>query len=195
MKCEPAGRRLFVGEFGLVGVPNEVVFDCSVPPIVTIGFAIVGAAMLALSVLAWRNPQGRLIQRLLVNRWPTEAEADPVSRFFGWTREKAGPNQIWSARLMAPIVGSVFFLAGVYTTWGLIAYCPSYQYIMPDVFGPIALRSVAVSVVICSGLFTALIAYVSMFRVTGVVYRASVALLMFAFTFCWARSGVVSCRT
>jgi len=79
-------------------------------------FTLVGAFVFYLGVMAWVRPQSTIVQSTVVDRYPPAAEADPLTRFFGWTRERAGPVNLNVFRFLGPLNGSVFFVVGAWVT-------------------------------------------------------------------------------
>jgi len=79
-------------------------------------FAIVGAFVFYLGIMAWARPQSSIVQSTLVDRYAPAAEADPLSRFFGFTRERAGSVNLNVFRFLGPLNGGVFFVVGVWVT-------------------------------------------------------------------------------
>jgi hypothetical protein len=77
-----------------------------------------GAFALYTGIMAWKNPNSQFVQSTLMDRYAPEAEADPISRFFGWTREKAGPKNVSTFRIIGPIIGTVFLGVGL---WMLVS--------------------------------------------------------------------------
>ncbi len=90
----------------------------------SIGAIAMGTFTTYLAFLAWRKPESSLVKNLLVQRYPLAEEADPISRFFGLTREKTGERDFKSQRLLGLIIGPLFIIAG----FVLLAYqshCPN----------------------------------------------------------------------
>jgi len=78
--------------------------------------AILGPIALYFGILCWTRPDSNIVQYLVFSRYPTDDEADPVSRFFGFTREMAGPANLLVWRLLGPLIGSVFTFVGLWIT-------------------------------------------------------------------------------
>ena len=76
----------------------------------------IGAFVFYLGILAWRRPQSATVKSFLIEGYPPEEQADPISRFFGWTREKAGPANVGVFRILGPVNGSIFFIVGLWLT-------------------------------------------------------------------------------
>jgi len=74
----------------------------------------IGALTVVWALVAWLRPNSSLAQRFLANPYPTQEQADPISRFFGWTQEKNTPN-ITILRFLAPLIGSAFFVGGIFS--------------------------------------------------------------------------------
>lgn len=115
------------------------------PQLVFLGppFAVLGAWAFYLGVQAWRRPNSRLVQSQLVEGYPTREEADPISRFLGLTRERAGPRNVTVARFLGPFNGSIFVLVGCWMTYTGLTCGPTYPSLVSAIrplIGPLALR-------------------------------------------------------
>ena len=121
---------------GVVSAGSQLVFLG--PP-----FAVLGAWAFYLGVQAWRRPNSRLVQSQLVEGYPTREEADPISRFLGLTRERAGPRNVTVARFLGPFNGSIFVLVGCWMTYTGLTCGPTYPSLVSAIrplIGPLAFR-------------------------------------------------------
>ncbi len=103
-------------------------------------FVFVGGFALVLGIAAWRKPNSPFVQGLVGDRYPTRAEADPISRLMGWTREKAGPTNLNVWRILGPLNGTIFLIVGCHMTASWLR-CRSIQ--LPDyrpLLGPLEFR-------------------------------------------------------
>jgi hypothetical protein len=100
---------------------------------------IVGGFCFYIGIMAWMRPDSDFVQGIVVGRYPTHAEADPISRFFGWTQETSGPANMMVWRLLGPLNGSIFVLVGFWVTLsGILCRAP-----LPDLrplLGPLEWR-------------------------------------------------------
>ncbi len=91
--------------------------SCSENPIfIGILFTIVGAYGFYLGIMCWIKPNAKIVQQIVIESYPRADEADPLSRFLGFTREQAGPVNLRVFKLLGPLNGGVFFLVGVWLT-------------------------------------------------------------------------------
>lgn len=107
---------------------------------------LVGAGGLYLGVMVWVRPNSKFVQALVFDRYDPERTADPVSRFFGFTREKAGAQNLSVWRLLGPINGSLFFCLGVWTTVAQVR-CGMHLAAFLALIGPLEIRPWAPSIV------------------------------------------------
>lgn len=86
--------------------------------LVVMGPLLVGFGVFALycGIMAWRRPESRFIQGQLFDRYEPEDAAGPVSRFFGLTRERAGPWNLAGWRILGPLNGTIFVVVGIWIT-------------------------------------------------------------------------------
>ncbi len=99
----------------------------------------VGLFTIAVAVATWLYPRSRFVEQNLYARYPPRAEADPVSRFFGLTREQAGPMNLWTTRIVGPFAGVGFFMFGVALTSSAVRCAADYHQI-PSLVGPVEFR-------------------------------------------------------
>lgn len=108
--------------------------DCTITDLLRdLLFVGLGAYAVVLGIMAWRRPNSPFVQDQIVEQYPAEQEADPISRFFGWTREKAGPTNLTVSRILGPLSGSIFIIVGCYLTFTWFG-C---RHIVPLDFGPL----------------------------------------------------------
>lgn len=104
--------------------------------------AAFGAFFLWTAFMAWFRPNSRFIQSTNFERYPTEAEANRVAQFFGYTRESMGPTALWSTRLIGSIGGLLFFSIGVIVLIGEFTQCahPNFAVHFPNFLTGIRFR-------------------------------------------------------
>jgi hypothetical protein len=95
-----------------------------------------GIAALFVGIGAWRDPLPAFIRRWMIDIYPLEADADSFSRFFGKTRERA-EKSILVARLIAPLVGSVFVVVGLWLAASEV-HCGAVLPNLSGIIGPLA---------------------------------------------------------
>lgn len=120
-----------------------MVVQCDSALILAGSFCIIfGGFTAVIGIMAWLRPDSALIQFMLVECYPTESEADPISRFFGMTQEGMGSESLWQTRLLGPLIGPLVFAFGV---WIVLAQVQC-RAPLPDLrplFGPPGWRSFA----------------------------------------------------
>jgi hypothetical protein len=77
-------------------------------------FSAIGALLLVTGVQCWIRPSSALVEFLVLSRFPRTEDADPISKFFGNTREKGGVLSLYVWRFLGIFNGSVFLGAGVW---------------------------------------------------------------------------------
>lgn len=118
--------------------------DCTQPgALLGPAFAAVGGFAFYLAFEAWRRPDSRFVQKWLVEFYPTRAEADPITRFLGFTRERSGNRNLYGFRIFGLLFGPVFFIVGCYMTIDAVAcglFIPHFGAIVRPLFGPLGFR-------------------------------------------------------
>jgi len=91
--------------------------------------APIGLFCIYIGIQAWRRPNSETVKSWLVDGYPPESQADPISRFLGWTREKAGPTNINVFRILGPLNGSIFLGVGLWMIVANIGCFPRIPYL------------------------------------------------------------------
>ena len=109
------------------------------PLVMGLFFAAMGLFEIARAVATWLYPDSRFVERFVYAPYRPRAEADAVSRFFGWTREHAGPRNLWTERLIGPFFGAAFFMVGVALISSGVRCAIDYRQ-FPPLIGPLEFR-------------------------------------------------------
>lgn len=80
-------------------------------------FSLLGVWTFTLGIASWRRPESEFVKAVISEPYPTFSEAAPIARFFGYYREKREPQSLWSNRILGPVNGAVFFVAGCFMTY------------------------------------------------------------------------------
>ena len=111
--------------------------SCTASTVSGLLFAFVGAGAFYFGILCWTKPKSKIVQDIVFAQYAPEAKAGPINRFFGMTRESAGPAALWVWRFLGPINGSVFFVVGLWEVFGQTQCSSFHSHNMLQIFGPL----------------------------------------------------------
>ena len=161
--------------------------NCGGPWYLDVLFVGLGLFMLALGLMAWIRPESKFVQSVVFDCFEPWDSANLIDRIFGWTREKAGPQNLVATQAAAPLFG---IGAIVYGTHDLVAFlgCPGHSLgiAWPDFHGPLRLSSW--SDVLPLTLLVGVIGVIPALRVSA-PFRPIILLLSCAFGFSAAQSA------
>ena len=80
-----------------------------------------GAFFCYVSVLAWRDPGSRLVQSTFAEPYPTQDDADQISRLFGRTPKNVRGTNLRVMKFAGPAIGAVLLVAGIRTLAAYLA--------------------------------------------------------------------------
>ena len=100
---------------------------------------VAGCFAFYLGILCWAQPESKIVKYLVFDRYPPSEQADPISNFFGLTREQAGPANLFVWRIVGVLIGGVFAIIGLWTTISQI-HCGLQLPAVSSVVGPLSWR-------------------------------------------------------